>query len=316
MKQCSGADATGEIVAICRSERKGTEKMPVERAVFVTEHGIENDAHAGRWHRQVSFLDLGEIEKFRRCGADVAYGAFGENIVARGICFRNLPIGTRLIAGEVVFEITQIGKKCHDTCAIYERVGDCIMPREGVFTRVLHGGVLQAGMKLEVLSGKLPMDAAVLTLSDKGACGERQDLSGAAVEELLTAAGYQVRERIILPDEQQLIEEKLVALSDRGIALVVTTGGTGFSLRDVTPEATANVVERLTPGIPEMMRALSMQVTYRAMLSRATAGIRKRTLIVNLPGSRKAAEECLGFVLPELRHGIEILRGDADNCAR
>lgn len=190
------------------------------------------------------------------------------------------------------------------------------MPREGVFTRVLHGGVLQAGMKLEVLSGKLPMDAAVLTLSDKGACGERQDLSGAAVEELLTAAGYQVRERIILSDEQQLIEEKLVALSDKGIALVVTTGGTGFSLRDVTPEATANVVERLTPGIPEMMRALSMQVTHRAMLSRATAGIRKRTLIVNLPGSRKAAEECLGFVLPELRHGIEILRGDADNCAR
>ena len=106
------------------------------------------------------------------------------------------------------------------------------------------------------------------------------------------------------------------SFGDRGIALVVTTGGTGFSVRDVTPEATLAVCERLAPGIPEAMRALSMQVTHRAMLSRAQAGIYKRTLIVNLPGSSKAVEECLGFVLPELQHGIDILRGDASECAR
>ena len=123
-------------------------------------------------------------------------------------------------------------------------------------------------------------------------------------------------EKGILPDEQHAIEHKMRSFGDRGIALVVTTGGTGFSVRDVTPEATLAVCERLAPGIPEAMRALSMQVTHRAMLSRAQAGIYKRTLIVNLPGSRKAVEECLGFVLPEFLHGIEILRGDAGECAR
>ena len=119
-----------------------------------------------------------------------------------------------------------------------------------------------------------------------------------------------------MPDEKEEIARELTLWSDRGVALVLTTGGTGFSVRDVTPEATRSVIERETPGIPEAMRALSMQITHRAMLTRAAAGIRKRTLIVNLPGSEKAVRECLGFILPELRHGIEILRGDTGECAR
>lgn len=306
----------GKITAICISEKKGTGKFPVENALFKVGHGIEGDAHAGNWHRQVSFLGLGEIEAFRQRGAQVKLGDFGENIVAEGFRFKELPVGTRLRAGEVYFEITQIGKKCHSGCAIFQQVGDCIMPREGVFAKVLRGGELTASMELEIYEGKLPLEAAIITASDKGSRGEREDTSGDKAQEMLTEAGYTVVDRCIVPDEQKQLEEKMREYADRGVALVVTTGGTGFSERDVTPEATIAVCDRLAPGIPEAMRALSMKITPRAMLSRAAAGICKRTLIVNLPGSRKAVAECLEFILPSLEHGIEILRGDAGECGR
>ena len=156
----------------------------------------------------------------------------------------------------------------------------------------------------------------MLFRSDKGSRGEREDKSGDKAESMLREAGYEVVHRTIVPDEKAELVQKMKEFADEGIALVVTTGGTGFSVRDVTPEATQEVCERLAPGIPEAMRALSMEVTPRAMLSRAVAGIRKRTLIVNLPGSAKAVEECLGFVLPQLRHGIDILRGEAGECGR
>ena len=172
--------------------------------------------------------------------------------------------------------------------------------------------------ELEILQPgeKLPLEAAVITASDKGSRGERVDESGAKVAEMLTAAGYTVVEKTILPDEQDQIEAKMRELAARGIALIATTGGTGFSPRDITPEATLVVCERMAPGIPEAMRSLSLKITDRAMLSRAQAGICRRSLIVNLPGSRKAVEECLGFILPPLRHGIDILRGEDSECGR
>jgi molybdenum cofactor synthesis domain-containing protein len=308
--------STGEIKAICMSEKKGTSKRPVEEALFITEHGLKGDAHAGDWHRQVSFLALEEIEDFRRRGGEVEFGDFGENIVAEGIAFDQLPVGTRLKAGEVFFEITQIGKQCHSHCEIFKRVGDCIMPRKGVFGRVLHGGRLKAGDTLTITEEKLPLEAAVITASDKGAKGEREDKSGDKAEAMLKEAGYTQIHRALLPDEKDELAAKMREFADMGIALILTTGGTGFSPRDVTPEATLAVCERLAPGIPEAMRALSLKITPRAMLSRAAAGIHKRSLIVNLPGSPKAVEECLGFILPSLAHGIEILRGETGECAR
>lgn len=306
----------GKIHALCTSEQKGTLKTQVPEARFIVEHGIEGDAHAGRWHRQVSFLGLGEIEDFRKRGAKVEFGAFGENIVADGFRFKELPVGTRLASGDVVFEITQIGKKCHQGCAIFQQVGDCIMPREGVFGRVLRGGTLKVGDELSLFMGRLPLDAAIITASDKGSKGEREDVSGDEVERLLKEAGYDIAERIILPDEQAELEKAMQGFADRGAALVLTTGGTGFSMRDVTPEATAAVCDRMAPGIAEAMRAKSFEITPRAMLSRAAAGLAKRTLIVNLPGSPKAVRECLGFILPTLKHGIDILRGETSECAR
>ena len=158
--------------------------------------------------------------------------------------------------------------------------------------------------------------ARVITVSDRSYRGEREDAGGPLVRELLTKAGYTVDKIDLVPDEQELIERALRCASQDGVALVVTTGGTGFAPRDVTPEATVAVCEKLAPGIPEAMRAASMAVTPRAMLSRAAAGIRDRTLIINLPGSPRAVRENLGFALPALEHGIAILVGDAAECAR
>lgn len=157
---------------------------------------------------------------------------------------------------------------------------------------------------------------AIITASDKGARGEREDVSGQVIREMCRGFAS-VSSYEILADERALIAEALEKLCDEDLAEVIfTTGGTGFSSRDVTPEATLDVVERLTPGIPEAMRAKSLQVTNRAMLTRAVAGIRKRTLIINLPGSPKAVRECLEVILPALGHGIDILRGEAAECAR
>jgi len=157
--------------------------------------------------------------------------------------------------------------------------------------------------------------AAVITVSDRSAQGLREDLAGPMVAEMLEDAGYEIAETSIVPDEREQIAAELIRLSDADIPLIVTTGGTGFAPRDVTPEATKDVCERGTPGIPEAMRAASMQVTGRAMLSRMEAGIRKGSMIVNLPGSPKAAKENLEAVLPQFDHGLEMLRGGQADCA-
>ena len=159
--------------------------------------------------------------------------------------------------------------------------------------------------------------AAILTASDKGSRGERIDLSGPAIQEMIEPEGYTVTEYKIVPDDQETLENEMKRIADEGLAdIIFTTGGTGFSPRDVTPEATIAVSDRLVPGIPEAMRAYSMTITNKAMLSRAAAGIRKGTLIVNMPGSPKAVRESLEFILPPLRHGLEILLGEASECAR
>ena len=135
----------GTVLAVCTSEKKGVQKRDVGKATFVKDWGIEGDAHAGKWHRQVSLLSADKIDDFRAKGAEVVFGDFGENLVVRGFDFRSLPVGTLLRCGEVLLEMTQIGKECHSHCAIYQTMGDCIMPREGVFARVLEGGVIQNG---------------------------------------------------------------------------------------------------------------------------------------------------------------------------
>ena len=138
-----------EVKAVCVSEKRGTVKRPVDSAVFLQDYGIEGDAHAGNWHRQVSLLSYEKIEEFKAKGAPVQDGAFGENLIVQGFDFRTLPVGTRLKCNDVILEITQIGKQCHNGCEIFKIMGDCIMPREGVFARVIHGGVISEGDEMD-----------------------------------------------------------------------------------------------------------------------------------------------------------------------
>lgn len=157
----------------------------------------------------------------------------------------------------------------------------------------------------------------IVTSSDKGSKGEREDKSGEVIREIVEAQGFKVIRKVILPDEKELLEKEFIYMSDElKVDLLLSTGGTGFSPRDITPEATKAVVERETPGISEAIRSYSLNITKRAMLSRAASGIRKRTLIVNLPGSPKACKEALDFVLEDLKHGIDILKETAKECAR
>ena len=310
---------TGRVRAVCISPAKGTEKRPTAEGHFIPDFGIENDAHAGKWHRQVSLLSFDKVEEFNAKGAAVTDGDFGENLLVEGIDFKSLPVGTMLQSGSVTLRMTQIGKECHSHCAIHQRVGDCIMPREGVFAEVLTEGIIRPGDPITVTlpDPERPFTAAVITLSDKGFKGERKDESGPAAASMLTEAGYQVVETLILPDEPVLLKKELIRLVDqRQVDLIVTSGGTGFSLRDQTPEATMAVADRNVPGIAEYIRMRSMQVTNRAMLSRGVSVIRKGSLIVNLPGSPKAVKESLEFILDSLDHGLKILRGSASECAR
>lgn len=140
----------GKIIAVNISEKKGTQKKNVHRAKLIEEFGIENDAHAGKWHRQVSLLSYEKIEEFKAKGAPIDDGAFGENLIVSGYDLKSLPVGTRFRCGEVLLEVTQIGKQCHSGCEIFKIMGDCIMPREGIFTRVLHGGIIEEGDAIHI----------------------------------------------------------------------------------------------------------------------------------------------------------------------
>jgi molybdenum cofactor synthesis domain-containing protein len=280
----------------------------VGEAELVEEHGIRGDAHAGNWHRQVSLLSLEKINAFRARGAEVADGAFGENLIVEGLDTAKLPQGTVLnCSGGAVLKITQKGKECHNHCAIFEAMGDCIMPREGIFARVLKGGRVKTG---DSISAVYPYRTAVITASDRSFRGEREDKSGPEVKRIALEAGYSVEHCVILPDEEDLLEAEIRRLADGGLAdLILTTGGTGFSPRDRTPEATLAAADRVAPGIAEAMRASGMAITRRAMLSRGVSAIRGRTLIINLPGSPKAARENLECVISEIRHGLDVLTG-------
>ncbi|MBQ3967056.1 MAG: MOSC domain-containing protein [Lachnospiraceae bacterium] len=311
----------GIITAVCISEKKGTPKKDIGSCMLVKEFGLAGDAHAGS-ERQVSLLPTESVERFRalmRAKAEdvkdavkIEDGAFGENLQTFGLDYSQLKIGTRLRVGKALLEVTQIGKQCHAGCVIRNLAGDCIMPREGVFARVLEGGVVKKGNNIKLYETK-PFSAAVLTSSDRAFYGGYEDKSGPVIAEKLIAAGFEIKEQSICPDDEDKIYDELMRMADIDCPdIIITTGGTGFSLRDRMPEATLRLAERNAPGIAEAIRACSMLITKNAMLSRAVSVIRKRTLIINLPGSPKAVGECMDFVMDVLPHAIETLRGEAD----
>ena len=303
----------GRIVEVCMSANKGERKKAVEGVELVENHGIAGDAHAGPWHRQISLLAEESIEKMRAKGLDVGPGDFAENITTRGLPLPELPVGTRLLAGRCLLRVTQIGKECHTRCAIYYQAGDCVMPREGIFVEVLRGGPLRSGDKLSVIP---TFRAAVITLSDRCFRHEAVDESGPRLVEELRLWGADV-DSLLLPDEADLLEQKLRELTVSGhYSVILTTGGTGMSHRDITPEATMRVIDRLVPGISEAIRSESMKITPHAMLSRGVAGLAGHTLVINLPGSVKGATESFSVLSAALPHALEVLGGDTLDCGR
>ncbi len=306
----------GIVKAVCISEAKGTAKKNIGKCKLIENWGLEKDAHAGNWHRQVSLLSYEAVEAFKARGAKVEDGAFGENLLVSGYDFKTLPIGTIFQCNDVVLELTQIGKKCHTECEIHKMVGDCIMPREGVFAVVLRGGEIAVGDDLRMVE-KNGYTAAVITASDKGSKGDREDVSGPMAAAGLKGFGYDVKSVTVVPDDEEAIYQELVRLIDmERVDVVFTTGGTGLSPRDNTPEATLRAATKQVPGIAEAIRYNSLQITPRAMLSRAVSVMRGQSLIINLPGSPKAVKECMDYVLPVLGHGMGIMTGREGECGR
>ncbi|MCI5644075.1 MAG: molybdopterin-binding protein [Peptoniphilus sp.] len=305
-----------KICALCISEKKGTQKYAKESVEVVKRFGLLNDAHAGNWHRQVSLLSKESVEEFEKTkeGLKIPEGAFGENILIKGLDFDKIKVDTVIVSGDVRLQVTQIGKECHKGCSIRNSVGDCIMPREGVFARVLHGGVLKKGDDISV-EFYTPYKLGIITVSDKGSRGERVDESGDEIERIFSEKGFKISARTIIPDDREIISETIKNFTDKlKLNLVLTTGGTGFSPRDNTPEATLDVLEKNVPGIAENMRLYSSKFTDKAMLSRAVSGIRKGSLIINLPGSLKAVRENIKAFEGPLIHGLDILNENVKDC--
>jgi molybdenum cofactor synthesis domain-containing protein len=304
------------IRSVSLSEKKGEVKVPAAE-IILTKEGIEGDAHAGPWHRQVSLLAAESIHKYEaNTGTTVPDGGFGENITTEGFELHHARPLDRFVSGEVDLELTQVGKKCHGKgCAIYKQSGECIMPDEGVFCRVLHGGKLKAGDHLEYIPKTFRLK--VITLSDRAFGGFYPDRSGPAIIKEMEQwfAGKKLKHSsssVILPDNRESFSDELEAAIKDNVDLVISTGSTGLGSRDVAPEAAIRHMERQIPGIMELIRVKHGMVNPNAALSRSVAGQAGKTLIFVLPGSTRAVGEYLEEIQKSLWHMI-LMVNDIDS---
>jgi molybdenum cofactor synthesis domain-containing protein len=302
-----------QVVSVNISEVKGTIKTPVDE-IELTEIGVNGDAHAGNWHRQVSLLGTESVEKFaREAKRKIKYGEFAENITTKGFAlYRTHPLD-RLIIGEVELEITQIGKKCHGTsCAIFKEVGNCVMPKEGIFARVIKQGKVKPGDAVTYLPKMIT--AQIITLSDRAFSGEYEDRSGPRIIELLESF-YQERNQVveiehtIIPDDPTALSALLKRAADHQFDVVFTTGGTGIGPRDYTPEVVKDMLDKEIPGIMESIRLKYGVEKPNALLSRGVAGLMGQTFVYTLPGSVKAVNEYMEEILKTFNHLLLMLHG-------
>lgn len=306
----------GKVISVNLSERKTVRKQRFDSGELEFDRGFIGDAHAGDWHRQVSLLAMESIDKMNEKGLNVGPGDFAENITTEGVDLLEWPVGTTFSVGEAILELSQIGKVCHNKCAIYYQAGDCVMPREGIFAVVRKPAKITVGDEIKLIKlgdgtcDRVPriLLCSIITASDTRTLAE--DEAGNVLEKMLREKGHNIGPRVVVKDNREAITSAIVDAADNLKAdIVLTCGGTGFSVRDVTPEATIDACDRMAPGIAEVIRARSMEVTPRAMLSRGVSGLRGETLVINLPGSKKAAEEALGFVIDQLGHAIDMVHG-------
>jgi molybdenum cofactor synthesis domain-containing protein len=240
------------------------------------------------------------------------FGEFAENITTRGVSLRLVAILDRIRIGETELEITQIGKKCHSGCAVFQEVGACVMPKEGLFARVIKGGVIEPNMSGTILLR--PFSVWVVTCSDRAYKGVYEDRSGPQIEEIFTKHYAQKRDHLdisrrIIPDDPGILESIFNEAVSGGVDLVITTGGTGIGPRDFTPDVTSAFCERLLPGLMEHARISFGARKPGALLSRGVAGVRDKTFIINFPGSVRAASEYSHLLLTHWDHIRRMIHG-------
>ncbi len=295
------------------SVEKGTIKEPVPE-ILLDEKGVSGDAHSGSWHRQVSLLGTESIEKFSAdAKRKIRAGEFAENITTEGeVLFQMNPLDT-LSNEDISLEITQIGKKCHGTnCSIFREVGNCVMPKEGIFARVTRGGKLKAGDKLEYRAREF--NIGIITMSDRASRGEYSDLSGEIIEKRMIShfqnknRRYKIN-RFLIPDNKKLLENQFKDLLFNQADLIITTGSTGIGPRDIVPEIINPLLDKEIPGIMDMIRYKYGQQNPAALLSRSVAGVSGKSLVFTLPGSPRAVEEYLAEIFSVLDHAILMIHG-------
>ena len=305
--------ANFEVISVNVSEKKGTIKNPVD-TVILTDIGIPNDAHSGSWHRQVSMLGEESIRKFaRKAEREILPGEFAENITTKGMeLYKTAPLD-RFVSDELELMVTQIGKKCHgDNCAIFREVGNCVMPKEGIFVKVLKGGELSAGVKFEYRPKILRI--SIITLSDRASKGVYQDKSGPLVKQLVEEylksqhRHFEFKTEIIADNAGEL-EHLVKQFVDEKFDIIITTGGTGIGKRDITPDVIRPMLDKEITGIMELIRVKYGIKKPNALISRAVAGTIDETLIYTLPGSAKAVKEYLEEILPTVEHSIYMMNG-------
>ena len=294
------------------SVKKGTVKKPVDY-IELNNNGIKDDAHAGSWHRQVSMLGVESFDRFSElAGRKINFGEFAENITTEGMeLFHTAPFD-RFSSENIELEVTQIGKKCHgDSCAIYREVGNCVMPKEGIFARVIRGGKVKAGDILEY--HPKVFKTLIITLSDRASKGEYEDRSGPKVKEAIETFSSLNRwsnsiKNIIIPDDENELKSILLNAKDT-YDFIFTTGGTGIGPRDITVDVVKPLLDKEIPGIMEMIRVKYGMEKPNALISRSVAGLMNNTMIFTLPGSVKAVNEYMSEITKVLRHLLLMLYG-------
>jgi molybdenum cofactor synthesis domain-containing protein len=295
-----------KILSVNISTEKGTVKLPVD-SIELNEQGVKGDAHAGDWHRQVSMLGKESFDRFSiQAGRELRFGEFAENITTQGLELVNTTPGDKFIGKNIELEVTQIGKACHgDSCAIYREVGNCVMPKEGIFVWVKKSGTLKPGDELEYIPRIYRV--LVITLSDRAYKGTYDDRSGPTVvgkvDEFFESIKWKHSvDTVVIPDDDRMLRGNLLKAKDLGYDLVITTGGTGVGPRDITPEVVKELLDKEIPGIMEMIRMKYGAEKPNALLSRGVAGLMGNAFVYTLPGSVKAVNEYMSEITKTLKH--------------
>jgi len=299
------------VLSVNISEKKGTIKKPVV-TIELNSTGVAKDAHSGNWHRQVSLLAKESIDKFsEQAKRKINFGEFAENITTKGLLLHHTAPLDKFTLGEMELEVTQIGKKCHgDNCSIFREVGNCVMPKEGIFCRVIKEGKLKAGDRL-VYQPRV-IKTMIITLSDRASRGEYADKSGPLAEKLCTdflksRNRHYTIDKHIIPDQEEKLSELLELAKSKNYDMVLTTGGTGIGPKDITPEVVQKHITKEIPGIMELIRVKYGMEKANALVSRGIAGVMNKTLIYAMPGSPKAVNEYCSEIFKTVEHSLYML---------